>query len=126
MARAYLQGQGQKRESEPEPEPAELARPDGPHRYRYPQKTGHHHHVPPADDVLGSPTSGCPVGAAPRREVAGAAEEAGGAATSAVGADEDDPGVRPLVISSRARSSRTCRKEGKGLWRVVIGAVETP
>jgi len=48
MARAYLQGQ--ERESEPEPE--ESARPDGSHRYRYPQKQGyqchHHHHV---DDV---------------------------------------------------------------------------
>ena len=54
MAKAYLQGQGQKRESEPEP--AESARPDGPHRYRYPQKRGHHHHhVPPADDVHGLP-----------------------------------------------------------------------
>jgi hypothetical protein len=51
--------------------------------------------------------------------VAGAAEEAGGAATSAAGLGEEDPGVRPLVISSRARSSRTCRKVGKGLWRVI-------
>ena len=122
MARAYLQGQGQKRESEPEP--AESARPDGPHRYRYPQKQGHqchhHHHVPPADDVHAPPPPPvCPAGAAPRREVAGAAEEAGGAATSAVEVDEGDPGARPLVISSRARSSRTCRKEGKCLWRAI-------
>ena len=51
--------------------------------------------------------------------MAGVAEEAGGAATSAVGVDEDDPGARPLVISSRASSSRTCRKEEKGLWRVI-------
>ena len=51
--------------------------------------------------------------------MAGAAEEADGVATSAVGVGEDDPGTRPLVISSRARSSRTCRKEGKGLWRVI-------
>ena len=51
--------------------------------------------------------------------MAGAAEEAGGAATSAVGVDEDDPGARPLVISSMTRSSRTYRKEGKGLWRVI-------
>ena len=46
------------------------------------------------------------------------AEEAGVAATSAVEVDEADPGARPLVIS-RARSSRTCRKEGKGLWRAI-------
>ena len=63
MARAYLQGQGQKRESEP----AESARPDGPHRYRYPQKQGHqyHHHHPeaPAGDVHGPPpTSSLPGG----------------------------------------------------------------
>ena len=51
--------------------------------------------------------------------MAGAAEEAGGAATSAVEVDEGDPGARPLVISSRARSSRTSRKEGKGLWRAI-------
>ena len=51
--------------------------------------------------------------------MAGAAEEAGGVATSAVGVDEDDPGARPLVISSRARSSRTYRKEWKGLSRVI-------
>jgi hypothetical protein len=51
--------------------------------------------------------------------VAGAAEEAGGAATSAVGVGEDDPGARPVVISSRARLSWTCRKEEKGFWRVI-------
>ena len=51
--------------------------------------------------------------------MAGATEETGGAATSAVEVDEGDLGARPLVISSRARSSRTCRKEGKGLWRVI-------
>jgi len=117
MVRAYLQGQG--REQEPG-----SARLDGPHQYRYPQKQGHqyHHHPvpPPLDDVHAPlPPPVCPAGAAPRREVAGAAEEAGGVATSAVGVDEDDPGARPLVISSRARSSRTCRKEGKGLWRVI-------
>ena len=53
------------------------------------------------------------------REVAGAAEEAGGVATSAAGVGEDNPGARPLVISSRARSSRTCKKVGKGLWRAI-------
>ena len=49
MARVYFQGQGQ--EQKPEPE---SARPDGPHRYRYPQKQGHqcpHHHVPPFGGV---------------------------------------------------------------------------
>ena len=46
-------------------------------------------------------------------------EEVGGVATSAAGVGEDDPGARPLVISSRARSSRTCRKVGKGLWRAI-------
>jgi hypothetical protein len=51
--------------------------------------------------------------------VAGEVEEAGGAATSAVAEDEDEPVAGPLVISSRTRSSRTCRKEGKGLWRVI-------
>ena len=49
--------------------------------------------------------------------MAGEAEEAGGAATSAVEEDEDEPVAGPLVIS-RTRSSRTCRKEGKGLWWV--------
>ena len=109
MVRAYLQGQGQEREPK-------AARPDGPHRYRYPQKQGHqcHHHHPVAGDIHDPPSPVCPAGAAPRREVAGAAEEAGGAATSAMGVGDDDPGARPLVIS-RARSSRTCRKEGKGL-----------
>ena len=52
MARAYLQGQGLEREPEPEPV---SARPDGPHRYRPPQKQGHqchhHHHLPLAGDV---------------------------------------------------------------------------
>ena len=119
MARAYLQGQKREREREPE-----SARPDGPHRHRNPQKQGyqcHHHPVPSADDVHGPlpPPPVCPAGAAPRREVTGVAEKAGGVATSAVEVDEGDPGARPLVISSRARSSRTCRKEGKGLWRVI-------
>ena len=50
--------------------------------------------------------------------MAGEAEEAGGAATSAVEVDEDEPVAGPLVISSRTRSSRTY-KEGKGLWRVI-------
>ena len=114
MARAYLQRQGQKWESE-------SARPDGPHRYRYPQKQGHqcHHHHPVAGDVHDPPPPVCPAGAAPRRDVAGVAEEAGGVATSAAGVGEDDPGARPLVISSRARLSRTCRKEGKDLWRAI-------
>ena len=119
MARAYLQGQ--ERESEPEPE--ESACPDGPHWYRYPQKQGHqchHHHHPVAGEVHGPPPPPvCPAGVAPRREVAGTVQEAGGVATSAAGVGEDDPGARPLVISSRARSSRTCRKEGKGLWRAI-------
>ena len=117
MARAYLQRQGQEREPEPV-----SARPDSPHPYRCYQKQGHqchhHHHVPLAGDVHAPPPPVCPAGAAPRREVAGAAKEAGGAATSAVGVDEDDPGARPLGIS-RTRSSQTCRKEGKGLWRVI-------
>ena len=51
--------------------------------------------------------------------MAGEAKEAGGAATSAVAKDEDEPVAGPLVISSRMRSSRTCWKEGKGLWRVI-------
>jgi len=51
--------------------------------------------------------------------VAVEAGEAGVAATSAVEEDEDEPAAGPLVISSRTRSSRTCRKEVKGLWRVV-------
>ena len=68
-----------------------------------------------AGDVHAPPPPVCPAGAAPSREVARAAEEVGGAATSAEGVGEDDPGARPLVISSRARSSRTCRKVGKGL-----------
>ena len=52
MARAYLQGQGQGQKREPE---LESARPDGPHRYWYPQKQGHqcHHHHPVAGDVHG-------------------------------------------------------------------------
>ena len=106
MARAYLQRQGQEREPEPV-----SARPDGPHPHRCYQKQGHqcHHHHPVAGDVHGPPPPVCPAGAAPRREVAGAAD---------VG--EDDPGARPLVISSRARSSRTCRKVGKGLWRAIL------
>ena len=110
MTRAYLQRQGQEREPEPV-----AARPDGPHRYRCSQKQGHQCHHPVAGDVHGPPPLVCPAVAAPRREVAGAAEEAGGVATSAAGVGEDDPGARPLVISSRARSSRTCRKVGKGL-----------
>ena len=117
MARAYLQGQGR------EPEPVS-PRPDGPHRYWYPQKQvhrcHHRHHFSLGGDAHATPPPPvCPAGAAPSREVAGAAEEVGGAATSAEGVGEDDPGARPLVISSRARSSRTCRKEGKGLWRVI-------
>ena len=51
MAKAYLQGQRQERKPE-------SARPDGPHRYRYPQKQGHqylHHPVPPTDDVHAPP-----------------------------------------------------------------------
>ena len=114
MAKAYLQRQGQEREPEPEPV---SARPDGPHRYWYPYKQGHRcHHFSLGGDVHAPPPPPvCPAGAAPSREVAGAAEEVGGAATSAEGVGEDDPGARPLVISSRARSSRTCRKEGKGL-----------
>ena len=51
--------------------------------------------------------------------MAGEAEEAGGVATSAVEEDEDESVAGPLVISSRTRSSRTYRKEGKGLWRVI-------
>ena len=51
--------------------------------------------------------------------MAGEVEEAGGAATNAVEVDEDEPVTGPLVISSRMRSSRTYRKEGKGLWRVI-------
>ena len=65
MARAYLQGQGQGQGQEPEPEP-KAARPDGPHRYRYPQKQGHqchhHHHVPPPTTSTAPPTSGQPGG----------------------------------------------------------------
>ena len=113
MARAYLQRQGQEREPEPV-----SARTDGPHRYRCSQKQGHqchHHHHSVAGDVHAPPPSVCPAGAAPRSEVVGAAEEAGGVATCAAGVGEDDLGARPLVISSRARSSRTCRKVGKGL-----------
>jgi len=51
--------------------------------------------------------------------VAGEAEEAGGAATSAVEEDKDEPVAEPLVISSRTRSFGTCRNEGKGLCRVI-------
>ena len=52
--------------------------------------------------------------------MAGEAEEAGGAATSAVEEsaveeDEDEPVAGPLVISSRTRSSWACWKEEKGL-----------
>ena len=59
---AYLHWQGREREREPE-----SARPDGPQRYRYPQKQGHpyHHHPvppPPADDVHSAPTFGLPGG----------------------------------------------------------------
>jgi hypothetical protein len=47
------------------------------------------------------------------------AEGGGGAATSAeveeeVEEDDEEPVSGPMVISSRARSSRTCRKVGKG------------
>ena len=38
---------------------------------------------------------------------------------SAVEVDEGDPGARPLVISSRERSSQTYKMEGKGLWRAI-------
>jgi len=117
MARAYLQQQGWEREPEPV-----SARPDGPHRYRCSQRQGHrcHHHPPVAGDVHAPPPPPvCPAEAAPRREVAGAVEEAGGVATRAAVVGEEDPGARPLVISSRARSSRTCRKVGKGLWRAI-------
>jgi hypothetical protein len=57
MARAYLQGQGQEREPG-------SARPDSPHRYRYPKEQGHqcHHHHPVAGDVHGPPSSGLPGG----------------------------------------------------------------
>ena len=51
--------------------------------------------------------------------MAGEAEEAGGAATSAVEEDKDEPVAEPLVISSRTRSFGTCRNEGKGLCRVI-------
>ena len=111
MARAYLQGQGQGQERERGPYQSH-------HRYQQGHQY-HHHHVPPADDVHAPPPPVCPAGAAPRREVAGAVEEVDGAATSAVEVDEGDPGARPLVISSRARSSRTCKKEGKSLWRAI-------
>ena len=110
MARAYLQGQ------EPELEP-ELACPDGPHQHQHHQKQGqqYHHHYIPLPMTSTPPPSVCPVGGAPRREVAGEAEEAGGAATGAVEEDEDEPVAGPLVISSRTRSSWTCWKEEKGL-----------
>ena len=51
--------------------------------------------------------------------MAGEAEEAGGAATNAVEEDEDEPVAGSLVISSRTRSSRTCRKKGKGFWHLI-------
>ena len=93
MAKAYLQGQRQERNQE-------SARPDCPHRYWYPQKQGHRchhrHHFSLAGDVHGPPPPVCPAGAAPSREVAGAAEEVGGAATSVEEVGEDDPGARPL------------------------------
>ena len=61
MARAYLQGQGQEREPEPV-----LERPDGSHRYWYPQKQGHRchhrHHFSLGGDVHGPPSSGLPGG----------------------------------------------------------------
>ena len=101
------------------------------HWYQEHQKQGHqyrHHHDPPADDVQHAPRPPVwPVGGAPRREVAGEAEEAGGVATSA---EEDEPVAGPLVISSRTRSSRTCMKEGEGplasdpCLQVVIGAAQ--
>ena len=52
------------------------------------------------------------------RLAGGDAEEAGGAATSAE-EDEDEPVAGPLVISSRTRLFQTCRKEGKGFWRLI-------
>ena len=51
--------------------------------------------------------------------MAGAAEEAGGAVTSTVEVHEGNSGARPLVISSRASSSWTYSKEGKGLRRAI-------
>jgi hypothetical protein len=54
----------------------------------------------------------------------GGADGRGEEAARAVEEDEDpaevvDPGWRPCVSSSMTRSSRTSRKVGKGLWRVI-------
>jgi hypothetical protein len=68
-----------------------------------------------------------PEGEGPRRDDGGGADDRGGVggrgevAAKAVEEDEEvvEPGWRPCVSSSMTRSSRTSRKVGKGLWRVI-------
>ena len=130
MARAYLQRQGQEREPEPV-----SARPDGPHRYRYPQKQDHqyhHHPVPPPTTSTAPSTSGLPGGSSTKegggRSGGGSrwsSNERGGGGRGRSGRETPGDLLEGEVVPDLQKGGEGSLAGDPGL-QVVVGASEAP